>query len=495
MNQLPRQVIIIAALFLMGSFVALAQFTGNYLLLSLSFIVPFGAMLLPRLHLVGAAAILFQHSLLKIPLLPFNILLYQICMIVFVGACIVTTAIQKKKVSRPPGWYYSMAFLAVVALIIHVRGFGFLFLRGDTVGGAAYVHLFAAMGLYYYSGMLILTPRQWKIILAGMFLIVIYPVIAYQLALMGTVFPLFFTDVSFGFRQTYFAMEQGIGGDLRLSIFGLLRYLVVVPAILFKPSQRRWGATLFFFVIALIGALASGTRLSVIHVLLFIMFYLFVISKRKNTITFLMLGIGIFLWLGAYLVVDHVPFSFQRALTILPGVEVEGAALRDAQETIRWRQLLWSYAWHEFPQYYFVGQGFAFTVHDYLRGSYLVGSEAWIYHAFVTGDLHLGPFSIVFTYGIPGGLIILSFVVVSVRRHMQLRSEAWSSSELKRYHQVMMTVLAVNGAIYMIAGSARHILPALFLQFATLHALWVSDQNRLCGSEGLDEATEKIRPL
>lgn len=460
-----------------------AQIQNNYVMVAILAIAPLVLMFIPRVSIIGGCAVATYFSFLTLPAMPVDLMLYQVFMLLLILSGLAQRIIRKQAFSRPPGYFWCISLILLIFVIIATRGFGLRILGGNKIGGAAYVHVLIAIGFFLFSGALCLSPKQWKVFLLCMSLFAVYPVLVNLfIVLTGgrSTFLLCFTKVTFALQLTFSNFLQG-DTAIRWAIVGNLQYLYFLPILLF-PSERKYAFFyVLFFAISIIAVALSGTRLWLLQAMIFIVTFIVYSSKsRKLTIVLLIISFvaGLFL-LGVF--AEYLPFSMQRAISFIPGAHIDPMAKLDAQETIGWRALLWTLALHEIPKYLLIGQGFAFDPALLEGPVFMYSMSDQIFGAFSTGDLHLGPLSIVYTYGIPGAILVVGLSITGFIWHYKKHRRRWNNSFLKRAHLMLLIFLFTNIATYLISGSARYIIPALFFQFAVLYSIAVSDDH--CCSE------------
>jgi O-antigen ligase len=115
------------------------------------------------------------------------------------------------------------------------------------------------------------------------------------------------------------------------------------------------------------------------------------------------LGVGLFA--GALLVpfTNRLPLVAQRAICFLP-VKVNPAVRYDAWASTDWRLRMWSVLMDEVPHYIWLGKGYQVNPVDlYLaRESQKRGFISDFESAYIAGDYHSGPLSILIPLGIFG---------------------------------------------------------------------------------------------
>jgi O-antigen ligase len=86
------------------------------------------------------------------------------------------------------------------------------------------------------------------------------------------------------------------------------------------------------------------------------------INFKNGVVGVIAMILGLFI---AYGYADQMPLAAQRALSILPGIEVRSEARSDALATLDTRKMLRELGWRMVPQYMWVGRGFGQPGTDY----------------------------------------------------------------------------------------------------------------------------------
>jgi hypothetical protein len=123
---------------------------------------------------------------------------------------------------------------------------------------------------------------------------------------------------------------------------------------------------------------------------------------------------GILAWGSAFLLVDYLPDNMQRTLSLLPGIKVVGETARSAQVSLDWRFEVWRYAVTKVPEYLLIGRGLVTDV------SAVAWLQTWFYvspdFAYLIGNYHSGPLSMLLTFGLPGAVAFFGFWLGGFRK-------------------------------------------------------------------------------
>jgi len=481
--RIPRQLLI--PLLLMGVFffVLYAQLKQDYILLAFGSVLPFAFLLLSRLDLLFMSVIAFYFSELTIRYLPMNLMLYQICMIMYVALAAAQRIVGKKRVSVSPCLIIGWAFIAWIFLLIHVRGHAMSFLGSSQVGGAAYIHTFIAFGFYVFAGYGVLTEKQWRlsiIVMIEMMFLIFFLNMTVILTHGKFWYPLIFMKPNFGLMDTFIGFAGG-EKTTRWSVAGPLVTLYLIPAFMWPFSGKsNYFKYTVFVLLSLTAALISGGRFHLITLVYFISIFSVLSSKKPfKTGFFLVLTGGIIL---AVLVVlaPLLPYGAQRTLSMIPGAQVSAAAKMSAHQTMTWRFELWHMFIENLHKYLIVGRGFGFSESQHIQAlmSYSFNS-LWrqVYSTYIGGHSHQGILDLVFFLGLPGALLFLLWIFAEAIRHIRLHYSTWFSPAFRQYHLALTAFFLTHVLQHLtIHGGIRTFLAKLIFFMALLQAIVISDK-------------------
>jgi len=249
-------------------------------------------------------------------------------------------------------------------------------------------------------------------------------------------------------------------------------------------SRKPWRWMIFggFFVLGLVG----GFRGYIIScgLLFAIQFFLEGLHKTRLMAVFTTAGV-----LGALALVplsDHLPYTFQRALSFLP-YKVSNAARLDAQTSWLWRVNMWQALLPQIPQYLLLGKGYVISPLDY---DFVMGPEASVHSAFAQNDplalaedFHSGPLSVVIPFGIWGCLAFLWFLAAGT--WVLYRNYHYGDPALQRVNTFLLAAF-VGETIFFIFGYGG--LSGDMMKFTGMLGLSVSINN------GVRQPVRVVRP-
>jgi hypothetical protein len=120
--------------------------------------------------------------------------------------------------------------------------------------------------------------------------------------------------------------------------------------------------------------------------------------------------------LGAVAVVPlarHLPFTFQRALAVLP-LDISPDARQSADDSTQWRIDMWKALLPQIPQHLLLGKGYAISIEDFQMMGRDTGFrvvDASQQGLALASDFHNGPISVILPFGIWGVIVFLWLVI------------------------------------------------------------------------------------
>ena len=144
----------------------------------------------------------------------------------------------------------------------------------------------------------------------------------------------------------------------------------------------------------------------------------------------------------------HLPFTFQRSLSFIPGVNWSDEAKYSGEDSSKWRYEMWAQLWPQVPGYLLLGKGCALTEADYaFLGDKLMASQAAKFDPVngslaITGDYHSGPLSTLIPFGIWGAIGILWLMAASTR--VLYRNYRYGDPELRTANAFLLASQTVH---------------------------------------------------
>ena len=180
-------------------------------------------------------------------------------------------------------------------------------------------------------------------------------------------------------------------------------------------GRKVWPLALF--LTASVMSLLGGYR-SLFILLTLTFFFLFYLEGLMRSRYFPMFAAIIVLISAAVIPFgDKLPMAMQRAISVLPWVEVSPVAHYDAKASTEWRLAIWNELIPQVPEYFFLGKGYAIAVNDMAltrelaQTSNVKSAEM----ASLAGDYHNGPLSVLIPFGLWGAVGFLWFLFAAWR--------------------------------------------------------------------------------
>jgi len=205
-------------------------------------------------------------------------------------------------------------------------------------------------------------------------------------------------------------------GLMRLQSLGAVAMNVTVLILTYINPRRLLSpaGVPFCIIIGLLTALSlvSGHRLSLVNLALMVIIMI-IAYRALNVGSILIAGAGLAAFLCyVYMFTSSMPLSAQRAVSFLPGIEIDRVAIDSSQGTLDTRRQLREIGWKMMPRYFWEGRGFGFdsSSMNFSRMSQIDPETATIQMHLVLGRFYNGFIGLMVTTGIPGTLSI--FIIV-----------------------------------------------------------------------------------
>ncbi len=303
---------------------------------------------------------------------------------------------------------------AIILLLMVVRGSGLRMLGSETWGGMMYIIFLVGILFYFLVNGLELSRKQIRMIVWGSLIAGLVGTLIGRLGWLGS-----------------HEMQNEVGA-------GRLRWLIPVASALFPlvfvlRFKRMWwvvSALLLLFCLTLIGL--TGFRSRLVGMMAVAVGCSFFLARNKIRYMFLLAVVGLCCWGGVVAVSPKLPTGLQRAVSFVPGVNIDRRVANDAENSIEWRVEIWKYCIGQAKEYIWIGRGSAFNIYE-TTGDLGVNDVAQFspWFAFQTRSYHSGPLTLLIDYGLPGLVVGIWLAVVVSRRlwRTALRLSEMSSFE------------------------------------------------------------------
>lgn len=300
-------------------------------------------------------------------------------------------------------------FVLVLLILMRYRGVGFAIFGGSmgdsNTGGRYYLQqVFSGVLPFVFLAVAPSEKALVRICTAQFLLGATYLVSDFAFAAGPAFYPvLYFFDLStdaFGFET----MAQG-GGIRRFQSFARIAlngaYLLMVAIPLRRLVSFRGAGWLLLFGILLAMGLLGGHRglLSLLGMTTLLMSWTERIwNPLRITIASLVLGCSLLL---AYAFAKELPLAAQRALSALPGIELDALAAQDGKNTLDGRYVMRNVAFELMPRFWLAGRGLQYAPN---LPREVLGYDPTVVENIKIGRFYNGLVGIAVNTGMPGTL-------------------------------------------------------------------------------------------
>lgn len=349
-----------------------------------------------------------------------------------------------------------IVMLGVILVTAKMTGVGLRSLGGEVYGGKKYFYLIGGILGYFALSASRIPPGRRNLylglyFLGGLtfFIGELLPFVPHSLYYIFWVFQ----------PDTNFLQDLGPNGpDTRLNgvwqacqfIFAFMLARYGIRDIFLSGKPWRLLVLLLFFVLGLFG----GFRVYVANcgLLFLLQFFLEGLHRTKLMAVFLSVGI-----LGALALIplsEHLPYTFQRAISFLP-YKVGDAAKLNAAQSAEWRFQMWQAILPEVSKYLLLGKGYVLSQRDFnimttgeglYRNSALAQNDPMV----LSEDFHNGPLSVVIPFGIWGCIAFLWFIFAALR--VLYLNYRYSPPELRTANTFFLAAFASKTIMFLFVG-------------------------------------------
>jgi O-Antigen ligase len=461
-------------------------FSDSLIWLGVMVAIPAGIFFLSRPAILMAFVLVVSSAKMWLPFLPLD-LPVDILMRFALVVAVVAGAIIRKDVQRTAEPYRLAAyvFICLIGLTMVRRGAGFYQLGGNLWGGKVYLILLVNLFfLLLIPGTIRMGRKMWTLTLALTLLAPVMVVLAdaayvYSGGRFYHLYYVFRPASSVG--STAFELTQQDAGLWRLQSFSQLKLAWL--AMLFFPWLRRtplgWMGVIFLVFMHFVLTALSGFRAALAITPVYLAVYLFLAyPQQRRRLVVLGCSSGVFLLLLLYALGPRLPSPAQRAISWLPGIQLDARVMLDADHSSNWRLNLWQIVWdREVPKFWLTGKGLAFHPGKLVDQSE-VQVDPWIElnNYIVTNDYHNGPLVLLVVFGIQGLIVVILLFFFGFRRGLRFLRMEWGDPCLRNYFLVYFTLYSVGvlGFIF-IYGDLQGSLQGLLTNLVVMELLVASD--------------------
>ncbi|HSY18388.1 MAG TPA: O-antigen ligase family protein [Candidatus Acidoferrales bacterium] len=391
----------------------------------------------------------------------------QVVVILSLGIAVIERTLNSEKrfISVPAMTWPLLYTVAMVVFTAEMTGgIGLHALGGDTGGGKKYLSLFIGVATFFA-----LTSRPIPKARRG-FYIALFMLPA-ALGAIGDLFPFLPSPLNY-INLLFPPTQQVISGDValgvtRFSAFGstagvFATYMIAKHGLrgIFRMDKPiRCLTVMVLLVLTMLGGYRTVLITYImIGGMLFFMEGLY--RTRVMPVAILALIVG-----GSLAVPfsDKLPYTFQRAMSFIPGLKFDSQVLADGENSKQWRETMWHDLWPKVPQYLLLGKGYSLSREDfeYMGGGAFeglgVGQDASQQGLAIAGDYHSGPLSTLMPFGIWGAISYLWAALASI--FIMYRNFRYGDLEVKHFNAFLfaLSLQAFIGYFFLIGAYSEAI--------------------------------------
>jgi hypothetical protein len=446
--------------------------SGSMLWLTILLLLPLIILLLRRPKWLFALVLFTGPASIAFPGLPQDLLVRDVLASFFVIVAIIHICTNHKSRSsmfRAARWM-AVLFSVIIVLHVAVRGIGIRALGSDSWGGMSYIRALIAAGFLLYSNTFEFNKRELNFVVILYIIGLTIPGIAHTLFLLsdGAIYQQYFIirKEDWALLDTMRVVTSDVG-VLRFYFLTGVGAALIMLTLVYLPWRWIIPGLLTAFPLLLL----SGFRNSIISMFLTLFFFTLLYSKSqrlKRAGLFLSATIAVYFILMP--IVHHLPDSFQRTLSILPGYNVSELAKMDAQGTIEWRMQIWSMMYKEIPDNLIIGRGFTSKSAAYEAVDPIFKHTPEF--AYESHNYHNGPLAILLDLGIPGLLITLGLLLMSFMPALSIRRPPGQDDFLIRLFTYCLASQITSVVIFIfIYGDSLYAVPNMIYSLVLLSAV------------------------
>jgi hypothetical protein len=395
--------------------------SGNPIIMLGFVAMPFVFMLMNRPELTFALAVILDASSIDIPGVSFTSV-GVLAKLILLGAFTLAVALGQRMwkgdqmAERRP----MVLFLGNILLLMAVRGSGLRMLGSATWGGMMYVNFIIGLLFFMALNGLIVKKKQIRWIIWGSLIA----------GALGSIFQYR------GWSSVELSSEVTAS---RLNYLAPVTIALLSLGIAIKTRVRLIRPLLVLLCLVLVAL--SGFRSRWLGTVMVCAGFGFFMSRDKVRYFVVLALLGLVGWGCIVAASPHLPLGIQRAVSFLPGVQVEQRVAMNALESIEWRVEIWKYCLEKVPEYFWIGRGSAFDVGEASANlsSHDIGTfSPWF--AFQTRSYHSGPLSLLLDYGITGFVTGIWLMVLMFKRFWKAAVELSLINTFEARYTLFLTV-------------------------------------------------------
>ena len=306
-------------------------------------------------------------------------------------------------------------FLINLFVIIFFRGIGMAIFGDEKVGGGTYIQWIVTLGIMFFSKYINLNNKTAILLVIGFSVLpVVNPILEWlTIKTSGSIY--FFTQYfKINYAQMYQTIVENKLDTYRSGSSQIAALFQILGIFLLARKQSLFGFGICFGL-GFAAILFSGFRSFLVAYVAVSMITASFIYRNKVLLLSLSAVVGILAFCIVIIFIESLPFSVQRALSFIPGLNIGTIAMQNATDTTIWRIEIWKLALDDFWNYALIGRGLAWDTAGWTNLFYSnwYASPTFFY---ANHNYHSGIVTLFIDYGLPGTVIWLYFQLLSIKQ-------------------------------------------------------------------------------
>lgn len=317
---------------------------------------------------------------------------------------------------------FLIIFTANLVITAMVRGFGLHMFGSDVVGGTRYIILWISIIFFYLSTQFKFSPKQMRVLIYGG-LLASFLLFFAQFLVYKSGGRLWIISKFFGFATSRVAAGLARGtasapGSMRYETLVGVAFMLLPFAFIYSGKSSAKNIFLKLIIPVSLGILlTTGFRRLIVGATVVVAGCTIFVAKDRKMAFVGVLMLGLIGTLLLYGIAPQLPENAQRALTVLPGINVSAESVANARHSTVWRLELYRYCLEEIPSHLFLGKGMLLTLEEKLYqlslslGAGGMGHVSGPHFNFMAHSYHCGALELLLDMGMLGFLSYTGFIV------------------------------------------------------------------------------------
>jgi hypothetical protein len=348
-----------------------------------------------------------------------------------------------------------LAFLAVVIFTAELTGgMGMKALGSSVYGGKKYFFLFLSIASYFALTARPIPPKKAALFVtlffAGNFTALIGYLYPYSPTWMNPLFLVFPPSL-----EGVSGIQGGEAHAPALAAAGMAIYCLMMAK--FGPrdiflSGKPWRLALLILGVILLAM--GGFRSSVLLAMATFTIMFFWEGLHRTALMLVLVLVGLMVGIALIPLAPKLPWSMQRALAFIPGLDLDPDARNSAEDSTEWRINMWTALLPQIPPHLLLGKGLAISPEEY--DEMMAGNEQMEYEdgkldasqngLALAADYHNGMLSLIIPFGVWGVVTVLWFLGAGI--WVLYRNAKYGPEDLRRPNAFLFALFFFEAAAF-----------------------------------------------